>query len=216
MGWKTLTAIAGSFAILLMNVLGGTKKFAMRSSMFWGAGAIAVTLAVTPTPSVTAAVCQAGSDCLVINNNIVLSIDENFPPGGQETRLTLNGNFGVWAVVLTEPIANPDSNGGIISDVLISNGTQLLFGSDDPFHVNMPGGLVPPPGAVVIPETAGFIDLSGFLPPGGGRYTPVPDPTFIVTSLLVASDVPEPRTLLLLGSGLLWLASLSRRGRRRS
>jgi PEP-CTERM motif len=142
------------------------------------------------------------SDCVRINNAIFIPI----PESNESAPFVINGNFGTWSFGLTEPPSPFDR-----SDTFVSDGTHLNVASDP---ATLPLGL-----GGTIPENGFFEDISEFLPSGGGTYLPPAGGTVTVTALAVGSDldtVPEPGTVLLIGSGLLGLSAYTFRRPRRS
>lgn len=117
------------------------------------------------------------------------------PPVG--VSITVNINF-----------LEPAFEGGGLSDTLnmVFTGIMPIGGDPDNVSVNLHFRSDPNamwlPNAWTIMENGTFQDVSGFVAASGG-------PTDF--KILVASDVPEPGSLMLLGSGVLGLAGALRR-----
>lgn len=186
---------------------------------------------------------NAASDRMVITGSGGVVLFDNSMPetstAGPETSLTFTGGpanvvpppvpplsvigaGGVSVIVLTEPASEPPDpteppiiisgpNGPItVSDVLVSNAGAAapqfisLLSDGDP---QLAGLTSLPAGAVLLPETGLLQDVTSLISPLPTTFGPI--------TVQVQSDVvPEPGTLLLLGSGLAGLAAVGARRRR--
>jgi PEP-CTERM motif len=183
---------------------------------------------------------NAASDRMVITGSGGVVLFDNSMPetgtAGTETSLTFTGGpsntlpppvpplsvigaGGVSVIVLTEPASEPPDptepptgpSGPItVSDVLVSNAGATapqfisLLSDGDPQLVGLTSL---PAGAVLLPETGLLQDVTSLISPLPTTFGPI--------TVQVQSDVvPEPGTLLLLGSGLAGLAAVGARRRR--
>lgn len=153
------------------------------------------------------ALAQATSDVLSVNYGGVFTtvfVLENLD--GSETVADSGGPFSPLLpipgyVTILEPVGDPDNQG--VSDYLVSyTGSSLQLYSD-----GSPGF---PPNLSGL-NNLGTITETGVEPPWQpvGQYFGVPS-----NDILVASDIPEPSTFVLLSLGALGLLAYARRPRK--